>query len=225
MKKYYTLEMLEPLSLEQLCNCFYEMGLGNQEAREKIIIHNIRLVMFVIKTKFTNEEYDLEELLSVGIIGLIRSVDTFDINKGYKFNTYSCRVIYNEILSFIIKDSKQKNTRRLEEKDYFLYEKIINNTKDNDFILNYELKDLCERIIDELPEVKKDIVIKYFGLLNNEPLKQSVIAKELCVTQSYISHTIKNILKDLRCRLEELGITDCPTSSFEFQEQKSFLLK
>jgi len=93
----------EPLEKEELYNCFNKMSHGDTLAREEIIRHNIRFVIDRVKKLFNNTPYELNELVSIGIIGLIKSVDTFDIKKGAQFTTYASKCICNEILTFMKK--------------------------------------------------------------------------------------------------------------------------
>ena len=96
----------KPLKTEEIYEYFEKMKSGDMTAREKIINHNIRLVINEVIKKFSNSPYDLNELVSVGLIGLVKSVDTFDTAKGLQFATYSTRCIDNEILMFLRKGKK-----------------------------------------------------------------------------------------------------------------------
>ena len=122
------------LSKEELSEYFIKYRLGDYTARDKIIMCNIKLVLNEIFRKFFNSTYDKQELLSVGIIGLIKSVDTFDITKNYQFSTYALRCIDNEIAMFLNKEKKRDNDVSIEI--------CLGNDKDTEGI---KIKDLLER--------------------------------------------------------------------------------
>lgn len=141
-------EKLPPvLSDEELIDCFDKMKNGDMNAREKIIVNNIRLVIYMAK-KFSNTPYDMRELVSIGMVGLIKSVDEFDPSKGIKFCTFSSSCITNEILMFIRQSKKYINDKSLDESFNIDYEgKKINYldflSDDNvDIILQYEEAEL-----------------------------------------------------------------------------------
>jgi len=99
----------DSLSINELNDLFKKMSLGNIEAREKIINHNIKLVIFITMKKFNKINYDKKELVSIGIIGLINAVDTFDMTKNFKFSTYASTCIFNEIHKHLDKINKYNN--------------------------------------------------------------------------------------------------------------------
>ena len=86
------------LSKEEIIKLIIEAQNGSKKAKDKIIIQNIKLVIYEINKKFNNVEYDKEDLISIGIIGLIKAINTFNIEKGYKFSTYATKCIDNEII-------------------------------------------------------------------------------------------------------------------------------
>lgn len=100
-------KLLKPLPKKELYSYLEQCKQGNLKTREQIIIHNIRLVLNQIIKKFANTSYDKKELVSIGIIGLVKSVDTFDLDKKFEFTTYAIRCIDNEILMFLRKAKKQ----------------------------------------------------------------------------------------------------------------------
>lgn len=90
-----------PLTKDELHQLFKELNEGSQEARNKLIIHNIRLVLYEVTHKFKNVDYDKKDLVSMGNLGLIKAIHTYDISKGFSFSAYATRCIDNEILIFL----------------------------------------------------------------------------------------------------------------------------
>ena len=96
-------DLPDKLEDDELNNCFERMKNGDMVARNKIIVHNARIVAYEIMEKFANTQYDLEDLFSVGIIGLIKSIDKFDINEKYMISSYAAKCVDNEILMYLRK--------------------------------------------------------------------------------------------------------------------------
>ena len=96
----------KPLSKKELYSYLEQYKQGDLKAREQVIIHNIRLVLNQVSKKFANTPYDKKELVSIGVVGLVKSVDTFDTDKNFEFATYATRCIDNEILMFLRKGKK-----------------------------------------------------------------------------------------------------------------------
>ncbi len=207
----------KPLKKEELYDYFEKMKIGDMAARDKIINHNIRLVISEVIKKFSNSPYDLKELVSIGLIGLIKSVDTFDTTKGIHFTTYSIRCINNEILMFMRKGKKYINNASLEQSlgiDKEGNELKVEDTlsdSDSDFVSEYEDNEsykVIRNVVNNLPERDKNIIIKHFGFENNNIMKQSEIADELGISRSYVSRIIKRVLKDISIQLKVLGIIE-----------------
>ena len=106
-------ELPEPLSSTEFIDLITKMNNGEAWARDKIILYNLRLVYFEINSKFNHISYDKNDLVSIGIIGLIKAVDSYDLNKGFKFATYAVRCIDNEILVFLRQLRKEKHNTSL----------------------------------------------------------------------------------------------------------------
>ena len=210
-------ELPEQLSKKELDNYFKKMQCGDIEAREEIITHNIRLVISFVLSKFINTNYELSELVAVGLIGLIKGVDTFDVNKNFQFSTYAIKCIKNEILMFMRKEKQHNNDKSLNEiivtdnggKELKLEDRLIDINCD--IVSDYEEKELyniIRNIIDELPEKGKNIIIKRFGFIGNCILKQKDIAVELEMSESYISKKVYKILNDIENKLKETEIIE-----------------
>ena len=179
---------------------------GDLEARNKLIEHNLRLVVFLAK-KYDNTMYDLEDLVSIGTIGLIKGIKTYKLDKNIKLATYASRCIDNEILMFLRKNKKRMSEVSFEDsvnsdsegnelhiEDIFgteedLVEKSI-ECKDDKTLLQEEVKKLDER--------EKEIIELRYGLSGKKELTQKELAEKLKISQSYISRIEKKVIKKLK---------------------------
>ena len=196
------------LSKVEVYELFEKFYAGNYSAREKIIIHNIKLVIYKVINKYNFVLYDKKDLVSIGIIGLTKAVDTFDISKNYEFSTYAARCIENEILMFLRHLKVRSNVASFDEVVGLNYDlknielkDIINNgvNLEEDYILkeeHYEIRSLVEK----LPEREKEIIKLYFGFYGLR-YNQKEIAKKLNIHQSYVCRIIKSVLIDLKEKL------------------------
>lgn len=201
----------KPLNQEETYALFKKMMAGDLNAREEIIEHNIRLVK-KIAVRFSNTPYDQKELVAVGIIGLIKSVDSFDFEKGFQFSTYATRCIQNEIVSFMSKEKKHifdesLNKPLFTDKDG--REDTIEDTIEDissDFVTNYENQEVhkvIREIVENLSERDIQIIKLRFGFETENPISQEEIAKSLGISQSHVSRTIKRDLKEIKRILQE----------------------
>ncbi len=181
-------------------------NIGDMEARNKLIEHNLRLVVFLAK-KYDNTMYDLEDLVSIGTIGLIKGIKTYKLDKNIKLATYASRCIDNEILMFLRKNKKRMSEVSFEDsvnldsegnelhiEDIFgteedLVEKSI-ECKDDKILLASEVKKLDER--------DKEIIELRYGLSGKKELTQKELAEKLNISQSYISRIEKKVIKKLK---------------------------
>ncbi len=188
---------------------------GNEEAKQLLIERNLRLVVFIAR-RFENTGVNLEDLISIGTIGLIKAVGTYRRDKNIKLATYASRCIENEILMHIRKISNQKAEVSLDEPinmDYDGNELLLSDIlgTDEDMILRpmEDDVDLCllRQAVQELPDREREIVIMRFGLNGRQELTQKEVAQKLQISQSYISRLEKRIM--LRLRKEILRQTSC----------------
>lgn len=181
-------------------------SLGDLDARNKLIEHNLRLVVFLAK-KYDNTMYDLEDLVSIGTIGLIKGINTYKLDKNIKLATYASRCIDNEILMFLRKNKKRNSEVSLEDsinfdnegnelklEDVFgteddIVEKCLEN-KDDKILLEKEVKNLTSR--------DRDIIEQRYGLFGKKELTQKELADKLNISQSYISRIEKKVIKKLK---------------------------
>lgn len=179
---------------------------GSVEAKEKLIEHNLRLVVFLAK-KYENTNVDLEDLASIGSIGLIKAINTFKGDKNIKLATYASRCIDNEILMYLRKNKKinqevsidQALTLDVDGNELHL-EDIIGTDKDQ---ISKEIeeendKQLMIKEILSLNKRDRDIMILRYGLLGTEEYTQKEVAEKLGISQSYISRIEKKVIKRLQ---------------------------
>lgn len=196
----------EPLSKEEEIK-YVELSMnGDILAREKLIEHNLRLVVFLSK-KYENTGVDLEDLVSIGTIGLIKGVNTYKLDKNIKLATYASRCIDNEILMFLRKNKKRKTEVSFEDNLSYdaegneLHLEDILGT-DNDIVTKgiedeTDRKILYEEIEKLNPRDKQIMVLRY-GLFNHEELTQKDVATLLGISQSYISRIEKKVIRRIQ---------------------------
>lgn len=180
-------------------------------AKAKLIEHNLRLVMYIAK-KFETTGLELEDLVSVGVIGLIKAVDSFKIEKNIKLATYASRCIENEILMYLRKVSKTKNEISIDEPlsadsdgNELLLSDILSNPQSNTYD-NVELnseKEFLLHSIEKLNDREKVIMNMRFGLDGKKELTQKQVATKLNISQSYISRLEKKILNKLKLSMSK----------------------
>ncbi len=195
-----------PLSKEEEILYVSKSMEGDQEARAKLIEHNLRLVVFLAK-KYENTKVDLEDLVSIGTIGLIKGVNTYKLDKNIKLATYASRCIDNEILMFLRKNKKRKSDISFEDSlsyDSEGNELHLEDILGTDFdIVTKGLEDetnkkLLYTEINKLNERDKQIMILRYGLFNNEEKTQKEVAELLGISQSYISRIEKKVIRRLK---------------------------
>lgn len=192
----------EPLSVEEEEKCIKGKMEGNIEDRNKLIEHNLRLVAHIIK-KFDNKYVDSDDLISIGTIGLIKGVDTFFSDKGVKITTYCARCIENEILMYFRSNNRYNNDISIN--DAVGFDKDGNEiaimdvlkTPNPDFVSDIDLKDnieLLKKYINVLTPREKEILIRRYGLNNQDEETQKTISKKLGISRSYVSRIEKRAL-------------------------------
>ena len=179
---------------------------GDLFARDKLIEHNLRLVVFLAK-KYENTGVDLEDLVSIGTIGLMKAVKTFSGNKNIKLATYASRCIDNEILMFLRKNKKVKGEVSFEESLSFdadgneLHLEDVLGTE-SDIVTKPLEDDLNKKLmmneINRLNPREREIIIMRYGLFNHEEKTQKEVADILGISQSYISRIEKKVIKRLK---------------------------
>ncbi len=188
---------------------------GDENAKQLLIERNLRLVVFIAR-RFENTGVNLEDLISIGTIGLIKAINTYRCDRNIKLATYASRCIENEILMHIRKIANQKTEVSLDEPinmDYDGNELLLSDIlgTDEDMIMR-PLEDdvdlrLLRQAVRDLPQREREIVTMRFGLEGRKELTQKEVAKVMGISQSYISRLEKRIM--LRLRKEILRQTSC----------------
>lgn len=204
-----------PLKGKEEQDTLAAMEAGDEHAKQLLIERNLRLVVFIAR-RFENTGINLEDLISIGTIGLIKAISTYRRDKNIKLATYASRCIENEILMYIRKISNQKTEVSLDEPinmDYDGNELLLSDIlgTDEDMILRplEDDVDLCllRQAVRDLPPREREIVQMRFGLGGHQELTQKEVAQKLGISQSYISRLEKRIM--LRLKDEILRQTTC----------------
>lgn len=200
----------KPLTAREEIAAFEAYKAGDMEARDKLIRHNLRLVAHIVK-KYYSSNMEQEDLISVGTIGLIKAVGSFDNTKGARFATYAARCIENEILMQFRAGKKSQN-------DISIQEPIDSDRDGNSLTLNdivadtfdvhedYEKKEearTLHSVVDRLSGRERQIVILRYGLTGEKPLTQQQVADILKISRSYVSRIEKKALEEMRVQLEK----------------------
>ena len=201
-----------PLSKDEEQKAFELLKTDEKKARELLIIHNLRLVVYIAK-KFETTGIGIEDLVSIGTIGLIKAVKTFDPDKNIKLATYASRCIENEILMFLRKASQYKNEISIDEPlntdwdgNELLLSDILGTEDDivNKGIETEVEKQVLREEINKLDEREKMIMQMRFGLAGERELTQKQVADKVGISQSYISRLEKRIIKSIRKKMEKI---------------------
>lgn len=203
-----------PLSKEEEEKAFELLENGDPKAKNMLIEHNLRLVVYIAK-KFESTGIGIEDLVSIGTIGLIKAVNTFSPCKGIKLATYASRCIENEILMFIRKTQPQKNEISIDEPlnvDWDGNELLLSDIlgTEND-VVNKGIEQDAERTVlneavDRLGEREHKIMVLRFGLKGEKEHTQKEVADMIGISQSYISRLEKKIISKLKRELEKTAM-------------------
>lgn len=195
-----------PLSKEEELKYLVRAKAGDEEARNILIEHNLRLVVFLAK-KYENTTYDIEDLVSIGSIGLIKGINTYKIDKNIKLATYASRCISNEILMFLRKNKRKRAEVSLEDALNYdaegneLHLEDILGTDENLVPNEYEKqvdKEVLAKEIEGLPDRDKEIMTLRYELNNTKEYTQKEVAVMLGISQSYISRIEKKVIRKLK---------------------------
>ena len=204
-----------PLKGQEELEALEALERGEEAAKQLLIGRNLRLVVYIAK-RFENTGVNLEDLISIGTIGLIKAIGTYRRDKNIKLATYASRCIENEILMYIRKTACQKAEVSLDEPinmDYDGNELLLSDIlgTDEDMILRplEDDVDLCvlRQALQELPEREREIILMRYGLYGYKELTQKEVAQKMGISQSYISRLEKRIM--LKLRKEFLKQTCC----------------
>jgi len=197
----------KPLSTKEEADYLRLCREGDKEARDKLIEHNLRLVAHIVK-KYNMIDKETDDLISIGTIGLIKAIDTFDEEKGIRLATYASRCIDNELLMML------RSGKRL-SKEVYLYDPIGSDREGNEInlldiieeaemdiveniVLEDDIKKLYSMISQVLTDREREIICLRYGLSNHKEVTQREIANRLGISRSYVSRIEKKALKKLR---------------------------
>ena len=196
----------KPLSKKEERLLLEKLSLGDETARKKLIEHNLRLVAHIVKKYYANYS-DQDDLISIGTIGLIKGINTFNNEKGTKLATYCARCIENEILMYF------RNNKKISQEISFS-EPIDTDSEGNPLTLmdiiaiddtivdDIDTKGKLQKLINLINNIEdqrdKTIIIKRYGLDGRKPLTQKEIAQNLNISRSYVSRIEKRILEELK---------------------------
>ena len=195
-----------PLSTEEESECLKKLENNDLDAKNTLVEHNLRLVVYIAK-KFENTGVGIEDLISIGTIGLIKGINTFNPQKNIKLATYASRCIENEILMYIRKCSNQKCEISIDEPinvdwdgNELLLSDILGSDGDSVYsdLESDEDRKIVNKAINELNERDKLIITLRFGLSNGKEKTQKEVADMLGISQSYISRLEKRIIAKLK---------------------------
>ena len=200
----------KPLTEQEEKETFFKMKAGDKEAEEKLIKHNLRLVAHISK-KYKNSGVDNEDLISIGTIGLMKAIKTFDYDRGNSFSTYASRCIENEILMNFRSDKKNAQFVFLEDiissdkdgNNLSLFEVLCDNSPSVDSQIENKIlyKKIEKIVLTKLDPREKEIIVKRFGLFGNIPLTQFELANSLNISRSYISRLEKKAIKTIKSNI------------------------
>lgn len=204
----------EPLTKDEEEKYINLLLKGDKDARDKLIEHNLRLVAHITK-KYENTNIDNDDLISIGTIGLIKGIDSYSKKHGTKITTYCAKCIENEILMFFRSNKKNNNTISLD--DPIGYDKEGNDitildilkTPKPDYIEDIYIKDnikLLSKYLNNLSKREKEIIIRRYGLFNNDEQTQKEIAKDLNISRSYVSRIEKRAVTKILREFIKSGI-------------------
>ncbi len=212
------IKMLQNLSFDEQIKLIKEYQQGSKEARDALIEFNIRYVIFAVKNKFQINDCDIEDLINIGIIGLIKGINTYKLEKGVKPITYFSRCVDNEILMFLRKNNPNKHIgKSLDEQildvDYnyniTLKDLLADDTDFEEDFLNSQVQnqafELLKNMLEQIPEKHQEAVKLYFGFYGKR-YRQEEIASKLGVSQSYISRLVKKSTKLIKQKFEGIGV-------------------
>ena len=207
----------EPLSNEDEEECIRKMKEGDETARGKLIEHNLRLVAHIVK-KFESNNQDVDDLIGIGTVGLIKGIDTYSIDKKVKLTTYAAKCCENEILMHF--RSNKKNSKNVSLYEGISFDKEGNEitildvlkTKDPDYLEDIYVKDnitLLKEYLKILSKREKEIIDYRYGLNGKEEKTQKEIAKIMKISRSYVSRIEKRaITKILREFIKNKNYSD-----------------
>jgi len=202
-----------PLAPDEERILLEQLALNNEDAKTILIERNLRLVVYIAK-KFENAGVNVEDLISIGAIGLIKAVNTFNLDKNIKLATYASRCIENEILMYLRRSSRTKSEVSFDEPlniDWDGNELLLSDIlgTENDIVYNHIEEEVNRNLLvyalKKLSVREKQIMEMRFGLISGREMTQKEVADKMGISQSYISRLEKKIIGRLRKEIKKLG--------------------
>ena len=198
----------KPLSASKEKELLIKMKKGDSEARTTLIEHNLRLVSHIIKKYYANYD-EQEDLVSIGTIGLIKAIDSFDCDKGVRLATYAARCVENEILMYFRAKKKEAGNLSVNEpidtdsegEPLTIIDTIYcDDTISDDIDLKNKTRALYKFVEEIQDDREREIIIRRYGLYNQKELTQREIAAEMGISRSYVSRIEKRVLEQLKAK-------------------------
>ncbi len=201
-----------PLTSEEEAEAILQLEAGSEEARQRLIEHNLRLVVYIAK-KFENSGVGLEDLISIGTPGLIKAIGTYHSERGIKLATYASRCIENEILMYLRRKSTGRGELSLDEplnvdwdgNELLLSDILGDESEEGDVgaaVARQEEQDTVRRAVATLCERERELIEMRYGMGGYREMTQKEVADRMGISQSYISRLEKKVLKKLREMIE-----------------------
>ena len=202
----------EPLSNEETKELLIKAKNNDIESRNKLIEHNIKLV--IVKKKFSYTEYSRKELVSIGINGIFKAIKNFDINKRINFSTYLTKTITTEILLYMRNDKiNNKNIKSIYnpskiDEDILLIDALSSNIDlENDYI-DSEIYRYIDELVKSLPDKKRNVIELYYGFNDNDKMTQEEIGNKLNISKQYVNKILVESIEILKRKLISEGIIE-----------------
>ncbi|MGN1096135.1 MAG: RNA polymerase sporulation sigma factor SigK [Eubacteriales bacterium] len=211
LKVSYSQSFPPPLSRAEEAECFKKMHEGDKKAREKLIEHNLRLVAHIVKKYYTASKNE-EDLISIGTIGLIKAIDSFDSENGARFATYAGKCLQNEILMYFRSQKKTACEVSINEAidtdkegNPLTYSDIISvdDTIAEDIDTALRSSSAKRIILERLDRRSRQVISLRYGLFGNDALTQREVAEKLGISRSYVSRIEKSALREIASHISE----------------------
>lgn len=204
----------EPLSNEETKELLIKAKNNDIESRNKLIEHNIKLVIYIVKKKFSYTEYSRKELVSIGINGIFKAIKNFDINKRINFSTYLTKAITTEILLYMRNDKiNNKNIKSIYnpakiDEDILLIDVLSSNIDlENDYI-DSEIYRYIDELVKSLPDKKRSVIELYYGFNDNDKMIQEEVVNKLNISKQYVNKILVESIEILKRKLISEGIIE-----------------
>ena len=204
----------EPLSNEEAIELLIKAKNNDIESRNKLIEHNIKLVIYIVNKRFSYTNYSKKELVSIGINGIFKAIQNFNINKRINFSTYLAKTITNEILVYMRDDKINiKNVESIYEpliidEDILLIDILSSDIDlENDYI-NYVIYRYIDELVVNLPDKKRNVIELYYGFNGNDKMIQEEVGNKLNISKQYVNKILIESIEILKRKLISEGIIE-----------------